>query len=331
MITRLLGSTGIPVSAISLGCMGMSGAYGPSNEAESIATIHAALAAGVNLIDTGDFYGMGHNEMLIRQALQSSSRQQVLLSVKFGGMRDPDGRFLGTDGRPQAVKNFLAYTLKRLGTDYVDIYRPARVDPSVPIEDTVGAVADMIQAGHVRQIGLSEVGVETIRRASAVHPISDLQIEYSLFSRSIEAGILPICRELSISLTVYGVLSRGLLSGHWTKDRLTGPNDFRKNAPRFTAENLDKNLSLVEALRTVAAQKGMTVAQAAIVWVLSRGTDIIPIIGARRRDHLAEALGALNFSLTASDLAQIEQAVPPNAVAGTRYNTQGMSSLDSEH
>jgi len=330
MITRLLGSTGIPVSAISLGCMGMSGAYGPSDEAESIATIHAALDAGVNLIDTGDFYGMGHNEMLIRQALQGSSRQQVLLSVKFGGMRDPDGRFLGTDGRPQAVKNFLAYTLKRLGTDYVDIYRPARLDPAVPIEDTIGAVADMIRAGHVRQIGLSEVGVETIRRASAVHPISDLQIEYSLFSRSIEAAILPVCRELGISLTAYGVLSRGLLGGHWTKDQQTLPGDFRKSAPRFAGENLGQNLNLVEALRTVAVQKGMTAAQAAIAWVLSRGTDLIPVIGARRRDRLAEALGALDFSLSASDLAQIEQAVPPGAVAGTRYNSQGMSSLDSE-
>ena len=331
MITRLLGSTDTPVSAISLGCMGMSGAYGPSDEDESIATIHAALDAGVNLIDTGDFYGMGHNEMLICQALRGCSRQQVLLSVKFGGMRDPDGRFLGTDGRPQAVKNFLAYTLKRLGTDYVDIYRPARLDPAVPIEDTIGAVADMIQAGHVRQVGLSEVGVETIRRAFAVHPISDLQIEYSLFSRSIEARILPVCRELGISLTAYGVLSRGLLGGHWTKDQKIAPNDdFRKNAPRFTAENLDQNLNLVEALRAVAVQKGMTVAQAAIAWVLSRGTDIIPVIGARRRDRLAEALGALDFSLNTSDLAQIEQAIPPEAVAGTRYNSQGMSSLDSE-
>jgi aryl-alcohol dehydrogenase-like predicted oxidoreductase len=331
MITRLLGTTGIPVSAISLGCMGMSGAYGPSDEAESIATIHAALDAGINLLDTGDFYGMGSNEMLIRQALQGRSRQQILLSVKFGGMRDPDGRYLGTDGRPQAVKNFLAYTLKRLGTDYVDIYRPARLDPTVPIEDTIGAVADMIQAGHVRQIGLSEVGVETIRRAAAVHPISDLQIEYSLFSRSIEAGILPVCRELGISLTAYGVLSRGLLSGHWTKNQQTAPNDFRKSAPRFTGENLDQNLNLVEALSTVAAKKGMTVAQAAIAWVLSRGTDIIPVIGARRRDRLAETLGTLDFSLSISDIAQIEQAVPPAAVAGTRYNPQGMSSLDSEH
>ncbi len=330
MITRLLGSTGIPVSAFSLGCMGMSGAYGPSDDAESIATIHAALDAGINLIDTGDFYGMGHNEMLIRQALQGSSRQQVLLSVKFGGMRDPDGHFLGTDGRPQAVKNFLAYTLKRLGTDYVDIYRPARLDPTVPIEETVGAVADMIQAGHVRQIGLSEVGVETIRRASAVHPICDLQIEYSLFSRSIEARILPVCRELGISLTAYGVLSRGLLGGHWTKDQQTAANDFRKSAPRFTAENLNQNLNLVEALRTVAVQKGMTIAQAAIAWVLSRGADIIPVIGARRRDRLSEALGTLDFSLSATDLAQIEQAVPADAVAGTRYNPQGMSSLDSE-
>jgi aryl-alcohol dehydrogenase-like predicted oxidoreductase len=310
--------------------MGMSGAYGPSDEDESIATIHAALDAGINLIDTGDFYGMGDNEMLIQQALQGRSRQQVLLSVKFGGMRDPDGHFLGTDGRPQAVKNFLAYTLKRLGTDYVDIYRPARLDPTVPIEDTIGAVADMIQAGHVRQIGLSEVGVEMIHRASAVHPIFDLQIEYSLFSRSIEARILPVCRELGISLTAYGVLSRGLLGGHWTKDKQTAPNDFRKSAPRFIAENLDQNLNLVEALRTVAVQKGMTVAQAAIAWVLSRGADIIPVIGARRRDRLTEALGTLDFSLSASDLAQIEQAVPADAVAGTRYNLQGMSSLDSE-
>ena len=330
MINRSLGSTGISVSAISLGCMGMSSAYGPADETESIATVQAALEAGINLLDTGDFYGMGHNEMLLRQALRGRGRQQVILSVKFGGMRDPDGHYLGTDGRPQAVKNFLAYTLQRLGTDYVDIYRPARVDPAVPIEDTIGAIADMVQAGHVRQIGLSEAGVETIRRANAVHPISDLQIEYSLFSRSIEARILPICRELGIGLTVYGVLSRGLLSGHWSKDKAAAPNDFRNSAPRFTGENLERNLGMIEALRSVANQKGITVAQAAIAWVLSRGADIIALVGARRRDRLVEALGALDFNLNADDLAQIERAIPPGAVAGERYNSQGMTSLDSE-
>ncbi|MDR3573698.1 MAG: aldo/keto reductase [Anaerolineaceae bacterium] len=330
MITRLLGSSGVQVSTIGLGCMGMSTAYGPADETESIATIQAALDAGINLLDTGDFYGMGHNELLLRQALRGRRRQQVLLSVKFGGMRDPDGRYLGSDGRPQAVKNFLSYTLQRLGTDYVDIYRPARVDPAVPIEDTVGAIAEMIQAGHVRQIGLSEAGAETIRRAQAVHPICDLQIEYSLFSRSIEAKILPVCRELGISLTAYGVLSRGLLSGHWLKGQTVAAHDFRGSAPRFTGENLDRNLGMVEALRAVAEQKGTTVAQLAIAWVLSQGKQIIALVGSRRRDQLAEALGALDLNLSSDDLAQIERAVPLGAVAGERYNSQGMTSLDSE-
>jgi aryl-alcohol dehydrogenase-like predicted oxidoreductase len=330
MITRLLGSSGIQVSTIGLGCMGMSGAYGPADEAESIATIQTALEAGINLLDSGDFYGMGHNELLLRQALRGRSRQQVVLSVKFGGMRDPDGHFLGNDGRPQAVKNFLAYTLQRLGTDYVDIYRPARVDPAVPIEDTIGAIADMVKAGHVRQIGLSEAGVETIRRAQAVHAISDLQIEYSLFSRSIEASILPVCRDLGIGLTVYGVLSRGLLSGHWSKGRTAAPHDFRYSAPRFSGENLERNLEMVEALRAIADQKGTTVARIAIAWVLSRGADVVPVVGARRRDQLAEALGALELNLSPDDLAQIERAVPAGAAAGERYNPQGMTSLDSE-
>jgi aryl-alcohol dehydrogenase-like predicted oxidoreductase len=330
MITRLLGSSGVQVSAIGLGCMGMSGAYGPADEAESIATIHAALDAGITLLDTGDFYGMGHNELLLRQALRGRNRQQVLLSVKFGGMRDPDGHFLGNDARPQAVKNFLAYTLQRLGTDYVDIYRPARLDPAVPVEETVGAIADMIQAGHVRQIGLSEAGVETIRRAQAVHPISDLQIEYSLFSRSIEDSILPVCRELGIGLTAYGVLSRGLLSGHWSKGHAVGAHDFRGSAPRFSGDNLERNLAMVEALRLLAEQKGTTVARLAIAWVLSQGADIIPLVGSRRRDQLAEALGALELKLSGEDLAQIERAVPPGAAAGERYSPQGMTSLDSE-
>jgi pyridoxine 4-dehydrogenase len=310
--------------------MGMSDLYGPSDEAESIATIHAALDAGIDLLDTGDFYGMGHNEMLIREALKGRPREQVLLSVKFGAMRDAANGWVGIDTRPAAVKNFLAYTLRRLGTDYIDIYRPARVDPAVPIEDTVGAIADMVKAGYVRHIGLSEAGSETIRRAQAVHPIVDLQIEYSLFSRGIESGVLPTCRELGIGITAYGVLSRGLLSGHWSKDRTAGGRDVRAYSPRFQGENLDRNLALVEALRSVAESKSVTVAQAAIAWVLARGEDIVPLIGARRRDRLSESLGALEVHLSADDLARIEQAVPAEAVAGDRYNQQAMATLDSE-
>jgi pyridoxine 4-dehydrogenase len=310
--------------------MGMSDLYGPAVEAESIATIHAALDAGITLFDSGDFYGMGRNELLLRDALRGRLRERVVLSVKFGAMRAPSGAWLGVDGRPAAVKNFLAYTLRRLGTDYVDIYRLTRVDPAVPTEETVGAIAEMVKAGHVRYIGLSEAGAKTLRRAQSVHPIADLQIEYSLFSRGIESEILPTCRELGVGLTVYGVLSRGLLSGHWSKDRVTGAGDFRSFSPRFKGENLDRNLALVEALRTVATSRGMTVAQAAVGWVLSRGDDIVPLIGARRRDRLEESLGALRFSLTPDDLSQIERAVPPDKVAGDRYDTRAMAMLDSE-
>jgi aryl-alcohol dehydrogenase-like predicted oxidoreductase len=309
--------------------MGMSDLYGPADEAESIATIHAALDAGITLLDTGDWYGMGHNELLLHEALRGRHRQQVVISVKFGLLRDPSGQVLGNDGRPAAVKTSLAYTLRRLRTDYVDVYRPARVDPAVPIEDTVGAMADMVKAGYVRHIGLSEAGADTLRRAYAVHPISDLQIEYSLISRGIEAEILPACRELGIGVTAYGVLSRGLLSGHWSKERAGAP-DFRSHLPRFSGENLDRNLLLVEALRAVAEAKGATVAQVAIGWVLSRGQDIVPLVGARRRDRLAEALGGLDLELTVDDLAQIERAVPPDAAAGDRYPTPQMAHLDSE-
>lgn len=330
MLTRQLGKSGPSVSAMGLGCMGMSDLYGPADEAESIATIHAALDAGITLFDTGDFYGMGQNELLLREALRGRPRERVVLSVKFGALRAPGGAWLGVDGRPAAVKNFLAYTLRRLGTDYVDIYRLTRVDPAVPTEETVGAIAEMVKAGHVRHIGLSEAGAETLRRAQSVHPIADLQIEYSLFSRGIESEILRTCRELGIGLTAYGVLSRGLLSGHWSKDRITGARDFRSFSPRFKGENLDRNLVLVEALRAVADSRGMTVAQAAVCWVLSRGDDIVPLVGARRRDRLEESLGALRFSLTPDDLSQIERAVPPDKVAGDRYDTRAMAMLDSE-
>jgi aryl-alcohol dehydrogenase-like predicted oxidoreductase len=325
-----LGRHGPATSRIGLGCMGMSDLYGPADRAESIATIHAALDAGILLLDTGDFYGMGHNEMLIREALAGRPRESVQLSVKFGALRGPDGAWNGYDCRPQAVRNFLAYSLKRLGTDYIDIYRPARLDPAVPIEETVGAIADLVKAGYVRHIGLSEVGVDTLRRASRVHPISDLQIEYSMISRGIERAILPAARELGIGITAYGVLSRGLISGHWSKDR-QGEKDFRSLAsPRFQGDNLDANLALVERLRALAQELGASVAQLAIAWVAAQGADILPLVGARRRDRLQEALGALDLALRPEDLARLEAIVPPDAAAGARYGPGQMAHLDSE-
>jgi aryl-alcohol dehydrogenase-like predicted oxidoreductase len=331
MKTRKLGKTGPEVSVLGLGCMGMSGMYGPSDRAESIATIHAALAAGITLLDTGDFYGMGHNELLIRDALVGQPRDQVQISVKFGALRGPDGAWLGYDSRPAAVRNFLTYSLQRLGTDYIDIYRPARLDPGVPVEETVGAIADLIKAGYVRQVGLSEVGAATLRRAAAVHPIVDLQIEYSLISRGIEAQILPTCRELGIDITAYGVLSRGLISGHWSQGASKTGKDFRAFSPRFQGENLTHNLALVEKLREIAQSMGASVAQVAIAWVIAQGDDIIPLIGARRRDRLDEALGALPLKLTAAQLAALEQAIPADAAAGGRYPAAALEHLDSEH
>jgi aryl-alcohol dehydrogenase-like predicted oxidoreductase len=329
MDNRKLGATGPNVSAIDLGCMGMSDFYGPADRGESISTIHAALDAGITLLDTGDFYGVGHNELLIRDALQGRSRDNVQISVKFGGLRDPAHGFAGMDCRPVAVKNFLSYSLQRLGVDHVDIYRPARLDPSVPIEDTVGAIAEMVKAGYVRHIGLSEVGSDTIRRAHAVHPIADLQIEYSLIARGIENDILATCRELGIGITAYGVLSRGLISGHWSKDR-SGAQDFRRHSPRFQDKNLDTNLALVDRLRAIAGRIGASVAQVAIAWVLAQGKDIVPLVGARRRDRLTEALGALEAKLTAADLADLAKAFPPGAAAGGRYPDAQLVYLDSE-
>lgn len=327
-----LGKAGPASSTIGLGCMGMSGMYGPSDRAESIATIHAALEAGITLFDTGDFYGSGHNEILLGEALKSapaSRRDNALISVKFGAMRDPAGGWTGYDARPAAVKNFLAYSLQRLGVDHIDIYRPARLDPNVPIEDTVGAIAELVQAGYVRHVGLSEVGATTIRKAASVTPICDLQIEYSLISRGIEDEILPTLRELGIGVTAYGVLSRGLISGHWQKNA-AGKGDFRAMSPRFQGENVERNLALVDALRGIADGKGVSVAQIAIAWVAAQGDDVVPLVGARRRDRLVEALGALDVSLDVGELAAIEKAVPKGSAAGERYAAAQMAHLDSE-
>jgi aryl-alcohol dehydrogenase-like predicted oxidoreductase len=330
MMIRRLGRTGPNVSVVGLGCMGMSGVYGPSDRTESLATIRAALDAGITLLDTGDFYGMGHNELLIRDALTAVPRDAVQISVKFGALRGPDGAWLGYDSRPAAVRNFVTYSLQRLGTDYIDIYRPARLDPSVPIEETVGAIADLIKAGYVRHVGLSEVRATTLRRAAAVYPIVDLQIEYSLISRGIEARILPTCRELGIGITAYGILSRGLISGHFNTAAPAGGKDIRPFNPRFQGANLAANLALVDKLRAVAESIGATTAQVAIAWVAAQGEDIVPLIGTKRRDRLKEALGALSLELSAEQLAALTRAIPPNAAVGERYPAAAMEHLDSE-
>jgi aryl-alcohol dehydrogenase-like predicted oxidoreductase len=329
MEQRRLGSNGPLVSAIGLGCMGMSDFYGPADDKESLATIDAALEAGVTLFDTGDFYGMGHNELLLREALKGAKRERAFIQVKFGAQRAPDASFLGFDARPAAVKTALAYTLKRLNTDYIDLYMPARLDPAVPIEETVGAIAELVKAGYVRHIGLSEMGAATVRRAHRVHPIAGLQIEYGLMTRSIEPEILPTLRELGIAVTAYGVLGRGLLGGLKASD-FAKPGDFRSHTPRFQGENLANNLTLAQQLETIARDKGVTSAQLAIAWALSRGADIIPLVGTKNRKRLAEAVAAAAIKLSPEDLKQIEAAVPASAVAGTRYDARQMQMLDSE-
>ena len=325
-----LGRSGPMVSAFGLGCMGMSGIYGPAEDAESLATIHAALDAGITVIDTGDFYGMGHNEMLIRDALKGGKRDRAFIMVKCGSLRSPDGKVVGDDARPQSIRNFLSYSLRRLGTDHIDLYQPSRVDPQVPIEDTIGAIADMVKAGYVRHIGLSEASAKTIRRAAAVHPIAALQIEYSLFTRGIEREILPALREFGIALVAYGVLSSGLISDRAEAAR-TAPSELRTRRPRFSAENFAKNFALVGALSKIARDKGVSTQALAFAWVKSRGDDVVPLIGARRRDQLKEALRAAELKLSADDLARIEQAAPADAVAGTRYMPAVMAHMDSEH
>jgi aryl-alcohol dehydrogenase-like predicted oxidoreductase len=323
--TRKLGESGPTVFPLALGCMGMSGIYGASDDNESVSTIHAALEQGVTLLDTGDFYGMGHNEILIGRALQNR-RDNALLSVKFGALRTPDGKWTGFDARPAAVKNFAAYSLTRLGVDHIDIYRPARLDSSIPIEETIGAISELVKAGYVRHIGLSEVGPDTIRRAHAVHPICDVQIEYSLISRDPERQIFPLLKELGIGVTAYGVLSRGLLSG----SKAAGPADFRSYLPRFTGENLSRNQGLVNELQKIAKEKGISATQLAIAWVLAKANNIVALIGARKRTQLSESLQAVRVKLDDEDLARIEKSIPASAVAGTRYDEHQMKMLDSE-
>lgn len=329
MKNRALGKTGLLTFPLGLGCMGMSDYYGPADRNESIATIKLAVESGINLLDTGDFYGMGHNELILADALKTIPRDKVLVSVKFGAQRDPGGAYLGFDGRPSAVKTSLAYTLKRLNADYIDIYRPARLDPKVPIEETVGAISDMVKAGYVRHIGLSEMGSETIRRANAIHPICDLQIEYSLISRSIERSILKTCRELKVGITAYGVISRGLFDPDWGNKQFT-PKDFRSYSPRFQGANLQKNLSSLEPLKQMANDKGATMPQIAIAWVLAKGDDILPLIGSRRRMTLLDSLKALEINLTLDEIKLLDDSFPDGVAAGSRYAEPMMSHLDSE-
>jgi aryl-alcohol dehydrogenase-like predicted oxidoreductase len=324
---RTLGIGGPRVSAIGLGCMGMSGMYGAADDAESVATIQAALDAGINLLNTGDFYGMGHNESLVREAIRGR-REQAFIAVKFGALRSPDGGWIGFDARPAAVKTFLTYTLQRLGTDHVDLYQPARIDPTVPVEDTVGAIADLVKAGYVRHIGLSEASAATVRKAHRVHPIAALEIEYSLMERGIEDEVLPTLRELGISLVAYGVLSRGLLGGDIKPGQTFEAGDFRGHSPRFEAQNLAKNHALVEALAGFAAARGTTPAQVAIAWALSRGEDVIPLVGTKRRTRLAEAIAATALKLSPDDLAALEAIIRPDQVAGTRYAVAQMALLN---
>jgi aryl-alcohol dehydrogenase-like predicted oxidoreductase len=320
-----LGDTGPEVSPLGLGCMGMSGMYGATDDRESVATIQAAIERGINLIDTGDFYGMGHNEMLIGRAL-AGRRDRAILSVKFGALRGPDNSWIGFDGRPAAVKNFAAYSLKRLGVDVIDVYRPARLDPVVPIEDTVGAVKDLIQKGYVRHLGLSEVGADTIRRAHRVQPVVDLQIEYAIATRRPEATIFPALAELGISATLYGVLSRGLLGG----SKPQGKGDFRAFLPRFSAEHQSTNASVVERLQSHAKERGLTPGQLAIGWTLAKQPRFVTLVGAKTRAQLDDAIGALERPLTNADLEAIERIAPEGAIQGDRYASEAMKHLDSE-
>ncbi|WP_181272713.1 aldo/keto reductase [Brevibacterium oceani] len=320
---RRLGTAGPFVTSPGLGAMSMSGAYGPASDEEGTAAIRTYLDAGGNLIDTGDFYAAGHNEMLIGRALAERDRDDVILSVKFGAVLSPDGAFIGFDSRPDAVRNSLSYSLRRLGTDHIDIYRPARLDPNVPIEDTVGAIAELVEAGYVRSIGLSEVGAETIRRAAAVAPISDLQIEYSLLTRSIESnGILDACRKLGIGITAYGALAKGMFAGKTDGNRAM--------FPRFQGENLVHNQGITSALGELASARGITLPQLAIAWVAAQGEGVVPVVGSRTPDQVRATLSSTEVQLSSDDLAAVAEVLAGTEVRGDRYPTALMAQLDSE-
>ena len=318
MKKRVLGKQGLTVSAMGLGCMGMSDFYGSASEDEAIATIHHAIDRGVDFIDTADIYGPFTNEALIGRAL-GGRRDRVVLATKFGNVRSPDGKFLGIDGRPEYVRQACDASLQRLGVDRIDLYYQHRVDRKVPIEDTVGAMAELVRAGKVRYLGLSEAAVATIRRAHATHPISALQTEYSLWTRDVEAEILPTVRELGIGFVPYSPLGRGFLTGRFRADADLAATDFRAQNPRFQADNRARNLQLVDRVRAIAADKQVTAGQLALAWVLSRGDDVVPIPGTTKRVHLDENIAAADIQLTADDLARLDAAAPVGAAAGDRY------------
>lgn len=319
MEQRQLGSQGLTVSALGLGCMGMSEFYGTADETEAIATIHRALDLGITLLDTADMYGVGHNEELVGKAVRDR-REQVILATKFGNVRGSDGSFLGVNGQPDYVRSACDASLQRLGVEVIDLYYQHRVDPNTPIEDTVGAMAELVQQGKVRYLGLSEAAPDTIRRAQAVHPISALQTEYSLWSREPEAEILPTCRQLGIGFVPYSPLGRGFLTGKIKSPDDLSAGDFRSQRyPRFQGENIQKNLELVQRVEAVAADKGVTPGQLALAWVLAQGEDIVPIPGTKRRTYLEENVAAAEMALTPEELEDLAELLPPGAAAGDRY------------
>jgi aryl-alcohol dehydrogenase-like predicted oxidoreductase len=326
MEQRRLGGQGLMVSALGLGCMGMSWAYGPRNDAESIATIHEAIDQGITLFDTAEVYGPYENEKLLGRAL-SGRRDRVVIATKFGFQISPDGKTTGTNSRPEHVKEVIDASLRRLGTDRIDLLYQHRVDPNVPIEDTVGAMAEAVRSGKVRYLGLSEASPKTLRRAHAVHPISALQSEYSLWERGVEAEVLPTCRELRIGLVAYSPLGRGFLTGQVKRAEEYGPDDVRRNHPRFQGDNFDRNLQIVEVIRHLASRKGCTAAQVALAWLLHQGEDIVPIPGTKRRTYLRDNVSAVGVRLTPEELAELNRELPSGA-AGDRYPSKAMAMLD---
>ena len=327
MKTRKLGSQGLEVSALGLGCMGMSDFYGDRKDAESVTTIELALDRGITFLDTADMYGVGANEELVGRVVRSR-RAWVVVATKFGNVRGADGSFKGINGRPDYVRQACDASLKRTGLEFIDLYYQHRVDPEVPIEETVGAMAELVTAGKVKYLGLSEAAPATIRRAHAVHPITALQTEYSLWSREPEAEILPTVRELGIGFVPYSPLGRGFLTGQFTSPDDLPADDSRRNHPRFQGEAFSRNLDLVREIGVMATDKGCTPAQLALAWVLARGEDVVPIPGTKRRNYLEDNLGALQVTLDAADFARIDKALPPGAATGTRYPEASMASID---